>query len=123
MRFVADLFRMTSPLMIRLACGRKRVMAEHFPHPRGLLYFDLYWHLQDPAQAVHVVPGPIRGEGPWKVGEALVQVLGCQGSDPELAAAFEAWRNYLALHAADYPPRPLIQAIARRYAAAIDPPA
>jgi hypothetical protein len=118
---MADLFSVKSPLMIRLRSGEKRVMAERFAHPHGLLYFDLYWHLGDPAQTLHLVEGPIKGDGPWKVGEAVVRVLGCHGTDPELAAAFEDWRQYLEQNADDYPPPPLILAIARRHGAAVDP--
>ena len=117
---MTDIFRVKSPLMIRLPSGQKRVMAECFPHPQGLLYFDLYWHLHDPAQTLHVVEGPIKGNGPWKVGEAVVHVLGCHGTDPELAAAFADWRHYLEQNADKYPPRPLLLAIARRYGASID---
>lgn len=113
-----DLHAVTAPLSIRLPDGSRHVMAEHFPHPRGLLWFEPYWHLGDPDQTIHRAFGAVRGEEPWKVGEAVVNVLGCQGSDPALAAAFEAWRQYLAAHADDYPPRPLIEAIARRYGAA-----
>ena len=118
---MADLFSVKSPLTIQLPSGQKRVMAECFAHSQGLLYFDLYWHLHDPAQALHVVAGPIKGDGPWKVGEAVVHVLGCRGTDPEMASAFEDWRQYLEQNADDYPPRPLILAIARRHGAAIDP--
>jgi len=117
---MADIFSVKSPLMIRLPSGEKRVMAECFAHPEGLLYFDVYWHLHDPTQTLHVVAGPIKGDGPWKVGEAVVHVLGCHGTDPELASAFEDWRQYLEQNADDYPPRPLILAIARRHGAAID---
>lgn len=38
-------------------------------------------------------------------------------TDPALAAALAAWRQYLATHPDDYPRRPLIEAIARRYGA------
>ncbi len=89
-------------------------MAERFPHPRGLLYFDLYWHLGDPEETLHLVEGTIEGEGPWKVGGCVITVLGCQGSDGELALAWEAW---LEARAEGYPPEPLVRAIARRLGA------
>jgi hypothetical protein len=44
----------------------------------------------------------------------VLSVLGCQGSDPALAAAYSRWQAYLAAAGADYPPPPLIAAIARR---------
>ena len=114
---MADLFTMTAPLAIRLASGETRVIAECFQHPEGMVYFDLYWHLGDPEQTIHTVRGQITGAGPWKVGEHVVHVLSCHGTDFEPAAAFEAWRQYLSDHADAYPPRPLIAAIARRYGA------
>lgn len=112
-----DLHTLTAPLSIRLPDGTRHVIAEHFPHPDGLLWFVPYWHLGDPDRTIRLARGAIRGEGPWKVGDAVVNVLGCHGTDPVLAGAFEEWRQYLALHADEYPPRPLIEAIARRYGA------
>ncbi|HKJ07513.1 MAG TPA: hypothetical protein VKA76_00340, partial [Gammaproteobacteria bacterium] len=67
-----------------------------------------------PGQTIHRVPGPIHGDGPWKVGDHVVQVLGCHGSDPDLAVAYEQWLSYLSAPQTDYPPPPLIAAIARR---------
>ena len=116
-----DLFSLTAPLTIRLPDGTRRIMVERFRHPRGLVYFEPYWHTGDPRARIHVAEGTIRGEGPWKIGAAVVQVLGCQGSEPELAAAYRSWQQHLATHAADYPPRPLIEAIARRFGALTGP--
>lgn len=61
---MADIFSMQAPLMIRLPSGEKRVLAEYFPHPQGILYFDLLWHLGDPDMSIHLVEGSIKGEGP-----------------------------------------------------------
>lgn len=115
---MAELFDTTAPLMIRDADGTRCVIAECFPHPRGVLYFDLYWHQSSPQQAMHVIEGEVRGEGPWRVGDCVINVLGCHGTDAELAMQFDAWRDYLA-SSDDYPPVPLIVAIARRMGAAI----
>lgn len=112
-----DLHSLTAPLSIRLPDGTKHVVAEHFSHPKGLLWFEPYWHLNDPDRTIHLTEGTIRGEGPWKVGDAVINVLGCEGTEPTLAAAFEEWQHYLAAHPDAYPPRPLIEAIARRYGA------
>jgi hypothetical protein len=117
---MADLFNMRAPLLIRLPSGQKQVMAECFPHPRGMLYFELFWHLADPSESVRLVEGPIKGDGPWKVGEAVVHVLGCHGTDHEMASAFEDWRQYLAENAEAYPPRAMILAIARRLGATVE---
>lgn len=112
-----DLFSLTAPLSIRLADGTRRIMVERFRHARGLVYFEPYWHTGDPHALIHVVEGTIQGEGPWKIGTAVIQVLGCRGTEPALAAAYESWQQHLATHGADYPPRPLIEAIARRFGA------
>ncbi len=117
---MAELFSMTAPLTIRLPDGGKKVMAECFPHPRGLLWFELYWHRGRPEETIHLVEGEIRGEGPWRVGECVVNVLGCQGSDPELATTYNRWLTDLEQRG-DYPPPPLVAAIARRCGALTEP--
>jgi len=38
-----DLFTVTAPLVIRHADGTRRLMAERFPHPAGLLSFEPFW--------------------------------------------------------------------------------
>jgi hypothetical protein len=114
---MADLFSVTAPLLIRLPSGEQRVMAERFAHPHGLVFFDLFWHLGDPRETVHLVSGPIKGDGPWKVGDAVVRVLGCHGTDGPLASQFDEWRSYLTEHADAYPERAFIEAVARRYGA------
>ena len=117
---MADLFSMCSPLKIRLPPGKKRVTAECFPHPKGMLYFELYWHVGDPGDTVHLVEGNIKGDGTWKVGEAVVHVLGCHGTDNELASAFEDWRHHLQVNVETYTPGSLILAIARRHGAMVN---
>jgi len=114
---MADLFSVTAPLLIRLPTGDMHVMAERFPHPQGLLYFDLFWHLGNPNKGVHFVDGIIKGDGPWKIGDAVVRVLGCHGTDGALARRFDEWRQYITENADAYPPRPLIEAIARQHGA------
>lgn len=117
---MADLFTVTAPLMIRCPNGEKRVMAALFRHAEGLLYFDLFWDRQDDGQGVHLVAGDIRGEGPWKAGDCMITVLGCHGSEPELAAAYAEWQMYLEQQAVDYPTPAGLAEIARRYGAIVD---
>ncbi len=99
---MADLFSMKSPLIIRLANGETHIMAEYFRHPRGLLYFELFWH-QQPENLTHLIEGEYKGEGPWKVGDAVISVLGCHGCDADLATAFAEWQMYLQMCGDDYP--------------------
>lgn len=114
---MADLFTLTAPLMIRLPNGEEKVIAEHFPHPDGLLYFDLYWPLGQPENTLHVVKGPVTGDGPWKVGDHVLNVLGCAGTDAHLAFQFEQWREWLMTAGNEYPHEGLVHAIARRMGA------
>ena len=116
---MADLFHVTAPLLIRLPTGDMHVMAERFPHPRGLVYFDLFWHLGVAHQHVHFLEGIIKGEGPWKIGEAVVRVLGCQGTDAVMARRFDEWCAYLREHADEYPPHAEVVTIARDLGASI----
>lgn len=114
---MADLFSVTAPLLIRLPTGDAHVMAERFRHPLGLLYFDLFWHLGNPHLGAQVVEGIVKGDGPWKIGDAVVRVLGCHGTDGALARRFDEWRTYITEHADAYPARAEIEAIARRHGA------
>jgi len=116
---MVNLFSVTAPLLIRLPTGDMHVMAERFPHPRGLVYFDLFWHLGNPHLGVHVQEGIIKGDGPWKIGDAVVRVLGCHGTDGALARRFDEWRTYITEHADAYPARAEIEAIARRHGALV----
>ncbi len=108
------IFSVTAPLMIRNPEGEEKVIAALFPHENGLLYFDLYWHQRSPEQSMHVLNGEITGEGPWKINDHILNVLGCKGTHSNLAIQFEQWREVLMAANSDYPPPPLIAAIARK---------
>jgi len=108
-----DLLSVTAPLVIRLPNGSREIMVERFRHPKGLLYFTPFWHLGDPAKAVRLAEGGIKGDGPWKVGTAVVQVLGCHSSEPLCAAEFDSWRDYLMQAGDEYPPHDMIVRMAR----------
>ena len=114
---MADLFTVTAPLLIRCPNGEKRVMVEVFRHPEGLLYFDLFWDQIPDGRGIHVVTGQVRGDGPWKAGDCVITLLGCQGSEPELAGQYAEWRLYLEQHPASYPSPGELEAIAREYGA------
>lgn len=114
---MADLFTVTAPLSVRLPDGTSKVVAECFRHGQGLLYFDLYWHLDQPERVMHVLEGEVSGDGPWKVADHVFNVLGCQGTDPQLAGQFAAWESFLQRADSDYPPPQLVAAIARRMGA------
>jgi len=46
-------------------------------------------------------------------------LLGCHGTDGDLARQFDQWRQYRTENAGDYPERPFIEAIARRLGATL----
>lgn len=117
---MADLFTVTAPLLIRHPGGERRVMAEVFPHPRGLLYFVPFWDRLPLERAVHLVEGEIRGEGPWKAGECIITLLGCQGSHPEQREEFAAWQFYLEFGEEPVPSRSRLERIARERGALVD---
>lgn len=117
---MADLFSVTAPLALRLPDGSRKLIAECFPHPSGLLYLDIFWHRSTPDQAAHVIRGKLRGEGPWRIGDCIITVLGCQGSDPELQDPHSRWRDYLQeFGEQEYPPPSQLRDIARRLGAKV----
>jgi hypothetical protein len=114
---LADLFTVTAPLLLRSPAGTLHVMAEVFRHPEGLLYFDLYWDRDPATAAIHLVSGEVRGDGPWKVGDCVVTLLGCHGSHPEQAAEYAAWRSYVEQQGSAFPSRETVVALARAHGA------
>jgi hypothetical protein len=88
-----DIFSVTAPLVIRLPSGEKRVMAERFPHPKGLLYFEPFWRDNEFQPAVHLAEGEIKGDGPWKIGDAVITVLSC--GDAELNMEWNNWQQFV----------------------------
>lgn len=107
----------TAPLVLRHPDGREQLIAACFSHPQGLLYLDLFWHRSTPDDAAHLIRGELRGEGPWRVGDARLRVLGCPHTDPHLQDAFITWQRHLQDHPDEYPSRAQIREIARRLGA------
>lgn len=114
-----DLTKIPSPLTIRYPDGTRHLMVEKFPHPEGILYFEPFWHWPEHGEGIHLVRGPVRGVGPWKIGDAVVTVTGCQGSDPEMALQLARWQEHLACCDGEYAPRAHILEAARRHGAVV----
>lgn len=112
----------TTPIVLREPDGSEKLVAACFPHPDGLLYLDLFWHRSTPQRAAHLLRGELRGDGPWRVGDARLRLLGCQNTDPHLQADFVRWQQYLQTCGDDYPPRAQIEDIARRLGASLPDP-
>lgn len=113
---MADIFTVTAPLKVRLPNNELRVIAELFKHPEGLLYFDLLWHM-DKARGIHLLKGEISGEGPWKIADHIFYVLGCRGTDAELATEFSDWQTWRQQHPEEYPDERMVRRIAETYGA------
>lgn len=116
---MAHLETVTTPLVVRRADGSEKVVAACFPHPLGALYLDLFWHLSSPDEAAHLLTGKLSGEGPWRVGDAVIRTLGCHHTDPHLQDQITPWRDYLEQQGDHYPPREQILDIARRLGASV----
>ena len=116
---MADIFSLTAPLTVKELNGEQKVVAEYFKHPQGLLYFDLYWHQHQPDESMHIVKGEIKGEGPWRIDATVFNVLGCRGTNIEMAMQHEEWLTYLQSADCDYPPEGLVYAIAKKMGAEV----
>lgn len=111
---MADLFTLTAPLLIRYPDGRSEVMVECFACRDGLVYFGTFLNQREAEQAIRHVAGELRGEGPWKVGDAVITVLGCHGTHPEQAAEFAGWQQQREQQGEGCPDREALREIARR---------
>jgi hypothetical protein len=115
---VADLFSVTAPLAVRYRdSGEKHIMVERLPYADGLLYLPAFWIDMPLQQAMRYVPGPIEGDGPWKVGNAIVTVLACHGTDAVLAGEFGAWQTRLLELGDAYPASSEIHRLMKTHAA------
>jgi hypothetical protein len=113
---MTDLFSVTAPLAIRFPNGEKQIMVELLAWHGGLLFLPPFWMESPVEQTMRFVPGPIKGEGPWKIGDAVVTVLGCHGTDPELADLFACWQSFIAQAIGTYPDRSDIEQLMRAHA-------
>ncbi|HYQ70352.1 MAG TPA: hypothetical protein VET88_00335 [Gammaproteobacteria bacterium] len=112
---MADLFSVTAPLLIRYPDATLHVMVHRLRHPQGLVYFRTFWDRMPPAEGIVLVAGEIRGDGPWKVGDAVVTLLGCHGSHPAQAAEYADWQLHLAQSPDAYPGNEQLLALAREH--------
>ena len=109
---MADLFTITSPLLIRYPDNTRHIMIACFQHPEGVLYFRPFWNHLPATEGIVLATGAVKGEGPWKVGDAVVTLLGCQGSHPEQAAEYADWQFFLEQRGETLPTRDELRAAA-----------
>lgn len=89
---MADIFSVTAPLLVHYPDNTFHLVADIFPHPKGILYFEPYWYEVGP-DAAHTVVGVLEGEGPWKVDEVIIRLLSC--GDNELSMQWSEWQQSL----------------------------
>ena len=112
---MADLFSVTSPLMIKSPRGGEKVIAEIFPYQTGIVFFEIFWNQIADDQGIHIIEGEIQGDGPWRIGSYIINLLGCHGTNQQLAMDFSQWQMYLQTPVNDYPDHLFIQDLARRF--------
>lgn len=100
---MADLFSMKTPLAIQFPDGSKKIMVSYFPHPQGLVFLEPFWNQKPEGQRLNLLTGTIKGDGPWKIENCVISVLGCHGTDAELANQFSDWQFYLQAEFESYP--------------------
>lgn len=89
---MADIFTLTSPLLVRYPDGEQRLVADKFRHPLGMVYAEPFW-LQHKTPQAYLVKGDINGEGPWKIADVIVRLLSC--GDVEYKMQWAEWEQYL----------------------------
>ncbi|MEE9342428.1 MAG: hypothetical protein V3V12_02200 [Gammaproteobacteria bacterium] len=113
---MAELLSVTAPLAIRYPDGVKHIMIWRSSHTSGLLYLRPFWNQVAEEKTFTFAAGPIKGDGPWKVGNAVVTVLGCHGTDAELATEFSSWQILLEQMGDAYPSDQAIESLADEFA-------
>lgn len=116
---MADLFLMKRPLAVNYSSGKKTIMVAYYPHTKGLVYLEPFWEQKPDGEKAVVVEGEIKGEGPWKIADAVVSLVGCQGTDAELAQMLAEWEFHVQSVGSDYYQPESIRALAREYGALV----
>jgi len=114
-----NIFSVTAPLTIKFPDGSRKLIIEKFSHEQGLLIYEPFWHINGLTNSVHLIKGDITGEGPWKIGQHIIMVTGCQVSDPEMSRQLSDWQAYLSIPDQQYPGEEQIRILARKLGATI----
>lgn len=113
------LFEMKRPLAVNFADGSKTIMVAYYPHAEGLVFLEPFWQQRTDENKATVVRGVIKGDGPWKVGDAVISLVGCQGTDPDLAQLLARWQTHVQEVGSDYYQPEDIRALARQFGALV----
>ena len=114
-----DLFTMKRPLAVNYENGNKSIMVAYYPHKEGLVYLEPFWEQKPEGNKAIVIKGEVRGDGPWKIGNAVISLVGCQGTDPYLAQLLSQWEFHVQSMREDYYQPEQIRNLAREYGALV----
>ncbi|WP_201340858.1 hypothetical protein [Abyssogena phaseoliformis symbiont] len=95
------LFTMCSPLYIKYPNGETRVIEALFEYLKGVLYFEFFLE-KDLTYSINIIKGEVMGEGPWKVGQCSLHVLGCNHTHPQLCEMHAFWQQELLQNLAQF---------------------
>ena len=77
------------PLKVIISRDHERVIAEGFIVGEGVVFYDVFWY-EASSHPIHLIEGEISGEGPWRVGEMVIEEM------KEDEFLFEAdWKSWL----------------------------
>ncbi len=63
------------PLVVEHPIGGTRYIAELFIVKAGVCFLDVGWWGDCSSHPVHLVTGPVTGDGPWRVGNSIIREL------------------------------------------------
>lgn len=113
-----SLFKTTAPLMIHCNEGKKRVIGECFPHPHGVLIFEIFWFEAEEIESkVKLIEGELKGEGPWKIADCIISVVNCR--DEEVAIDSSEWQDFITQYGNQYREESHLHQIAQHFGATI----
>jgi len=116
---VPDLFEMKRPLAVNFADGRKTIMVAYYKHPEGMVYLEPFWEQKAEHEKAVVLKGVVKGEGPWKIADAVISLVGCQGTDSDLAQLLAQWEFHIQSVGSDYYQPEDIRTLAKTFGALV----
>lgn len=116
---MADLFEMKRPLTVSYANGHKELMVAYYRHSEGLLYLPPFWENRPEKEKAVLLKGELKGEGPWKIADTVITLVGCQNTDADFAQMLAEWEFHVQSVGGDYYQPEEIRSLAREYGALI----
>lgn len=116
---MANLFEMQRPLAVTYGNGDKDVMVAYYRHPEGLVYLGTFWEKKAEGHKAVVLKGELKGEGPWRIADVVITLVGCQNTDADLAQMLAQWEFHVQSVGGDYYQPEAIRSLAREYGALI----